>query len=239
MGFRLEIPGVGGDFLNSESGGWGDQVLGGAALAAGAYYGLPYLMGGGAAASAGGSSSASWMPWMMGGQILGGMASNAANQQMAGRQMDFQERMSSTAHQREAWDLEQAGLNRLLTLGGGASSPPGASATMNNPLEGAVANAAEVAMMKGALQKQGLENKNLETQNEVMQAQKRKTELESKALGRDAEKGDFFGKLWKKANDAYDSAAGDFKKAMEAPKTRENHPTLYQFHQKNFKGATK
>lgn len=207
MGFRLEIPGVGGDFLNSESGGWGDQVLGAGAAAAGAYYGLPYLFGGGAAAGAAGGSTASWAPWLIGGQIAGGLWSNAENARIAGRQMDFQERMSSTAHQREAADLEAAGLNRLLTLGGGASSPPGSAADMKNPFEGAMANAVEASMLRGSLHKQGLENKNLETQNEVLKAQRNKTIQETRALARDAEKGEFFGEIWRKFNNAQKSGA--------------------------------
>jgi len=163
------------------------------------------------AAAVGTTALASFFGGPAAGGAVAGMwgqhMTNEANRANARAQMDFQERMSGTAHQREAADLEAAGLNRLLTLGNGASTPQGASSTNVNPLEGAQANAIESLMIKGALEKQGLENKNLSTQNAVMKATQKKTEEETRALGRDAEKGEFMGKLWKKVNQGLDAAA--------------------------------
>lgn len=90
------------------------------------------------------------MAAMAGASLLGGLASakgqsdaNAANLQIAREQMAFQERMSNTAHQREAKDLAAAGLNRILsgTGGAGASAPQGASAKMENEAAPLVASA--------------------------------------------------------------------------------------------------
>jgi hypothetical protein len=67
-------------------------------------------------------------------QAAGTIYQNWQQQRMAKKQMAFQERMSSTAHQREVKDLRAAGLNPILSAGGqGASVPSGAQPTIENP----------------------------------------------------------------------------------------------------------
>jgi hypothetical protein len=83
----------------------------------------------------------------MGAGALGGIASaymnykgqekaNQTNVQIARENQAFQERMSNTAYQRSADDLEKAGLNRVLALGSPSSTPSGSVATVQNTRPG-------------------------------------------------------------------------------------------------------
>jgi len=79
-------------------------------------------------------------------------ATNQMQMKLAKDQMDFQERMSNTSHQREVEDLRKAGLNPILSANSGASAPAGSMAVLKSPGEGlahnkseAIANAANAA----------------------------------------------------------------------------------------------
>lgn len=77
------------------------------------------------------------------GSYLGGKKQAEVSRSSAREQMAFQERMSNTSYQRAAADLEKAGLNRILALGSGASTPGGAGYESPNLGAAAVAGASQ------------------------------------------------------------------------------------------------
>ena len=88
--------------------------------------------------------------------FLGARSTNKAASAQAARSMEFEERLSKTAHQRQVADMRAAGLNPILsaTGGSGASTPSGKAAPVIDPVSTAtqsVSSAMQAARMNQEL----------------------------------------------------------------------------------------
>lgn len=110
------------------------------------------------------------------GSNLGGTYyQNEQNKELSAETRAWQQHMASTSHQREVNDLRAAGLNPILSAGGGgAAVPPGATATMENMGEG-ISKGIETAMAM-RMQNKELEGKDAMIANlEAETSNKQKT----------------------------------------------------------------
>ncbi len=84
--------------------------------------------------------------------LYGQERANIANRNLAREQMQFQERMSGTSYQRAVEDMKLAGINPMLAYAqGGASSPGGQTARMEDVLGPAVNSAMAMRRMAAEL----------------------------------------------------------------------------------------
>jgi len=136
---------------------------------------------------------------------------NDFNAQQAQKQMDFQERMSSSAHQREVKDLVSAGLNPILSSQyGGSSTPPGAMSQATSPGQnlGAKYGSATRAFNENRLTAEQLKTQQAQTkqttaQEALLQTQKIKTLA-------DIENTDYNNRILGALSDYQTSAYGQF-----------------------------
>jgi hypothetical protein len=171
---------------------------------------------------------------------MGQEETNLQNKQMAENQMKFQERMSSTAYQRSMNDMKRAGLNPALAFQqGGASSPAGATATMENPMthiqEGATASA------RAYMEKQINENILKKTESDIgvqdslkklQEAQTASAKTQNTLLQKDVPKAQLENELGSEIKKLYEGLKNNFNNSAK-PKPSNYNYKRYKWDFKN------
>lgn len=115
------------------------------------------------------------------GSFIGGAANNAMQLQESARNRKFQERMSNTAYQRAVKDMKMAGINPMLAyMQGGASSPSGGQASLQDAVSPAIASAQHGRRLNRELSAMGAQIANTQADTSLKQ-QSTKTQLANEA----------------------------------------------------------
>jgi len=133
-------------------------------------------------------------------------STNKANQRMSREQMRFQERMSSTAYQRAMADMAAAGLNPILAYShGGASTPSGSTATMQNVVGSAANSALDTARGYAEVKNLQEQNRVLGSQADLNAANTASQMLQAEKLGLDMPKHEVEGSAYRALSDFMDN----------------------------------
>lgn len=109
-----------------------------------------------------------------GASLLGSVLQNKAQAKQAQKQMDFQEKMSSTAYQRATADMKMSGINPMLAYAqGGASTPGGAQADMSDVLGPAVSSAMHARRMRSELQLMDMQKERVDAEVDLVNRQEK------------------------------------------------------------------
>lgn len=199
-----------------------EQIAPYAGAAIGGYFGGPMGAAAGYGIGAGISGTA------------GARDANEQNVTQSKDQMAFQERMSSTAHQRQVADLKAAGLNPILSANTGASTPVGAKAEIQNTMEPITNTAGQVGQALMAKQQYELQAQKQSEEIKLLKAQTRKTNVDATVSSKDIPQADIKNSIYdwakeqfKSLKTSFDSSAKDtanpiadsaYKKSIDAVK---------------------